>query len=376
MKTLLAFLLLSSLAMADPHPAVVRVTVQDGGGTNSVGSGVYVRSGSDEADRPTGLVLTNHHVIRDQNGGITVTFPDGFTSGARVIGSDHRDDLAALVIWRPKCDPMPIAEGAPQAGEKIWIAGYGGYPTQGYLEQAGTARYEFVGNILTVTGAQARQGDSGGPIINGQGELAGVLDAAGSGFTIGANTNATRVFLTQFCGPGGCGRPYPTPQPRPVVTTPAPRPTAPSQPACNCADKLAKLDSRLSAIELQPVIHGKDGKDGADGKSIDPAEVAKLVIAQLGNVRCKCQPPAPSQSDAPHYVLVASQTAEYWRWLEGPLNQAREVYHGIAVAPVPPFDAGPMPQLVQYRGGVPYQTIQGRDDVVKMLNLIAQNKVE
>lgn len=174
-----------------PHPAVVRIVAPERAGT-SLGSGVLV-----DANRSQGLVLTNWHVVRDSRSAVLVQFADGFQSAGTVIRWDEAWDLAAVVIWRPKATPVSIAPEAPVPGEPLTIAGYG---RGAYREQTGActdylspgAGYpkEFVELV-----AKARQGDSGGPIFNARGELAGVLFGQNDGRTTGSCSTRVRAFL-------------------------------------------------------------------------------------------------------------------------------------------------------------------------------------
>ncbi len=179
-------------AAQTPHPAVVRVTSIDHDGA-SLGSGVLVA-----VNQTHGLVITNFHVVRDTTGQILVSFPDGFTSGAVVLKTDSTWDLAALAIWRPNAQPARLATAPPRPGEVLTIAGYGrdsyraasGY-CKGYLSPAENTPNELV----EVEDAAARQGDSGGPIFNARGEVAGVL--------FGSNDS---VFTGQYTLGSYCGR--------------------------------------------------------------------------------------------------------------------------------------------------------------------------
>lgn len=174
-----------------PHPAVVRVMAPESGGA-SYGSGTLVAIGG-----AYGLVVTNWHVIRDAGGPVSVIFPDGFRSTARVLRADRDWDLAALSIWRPKVEPVRIARQPPQPGEVLTIAGYGsgsyraasGRCTQ-YVSPGGKHPFEMV-ELSTA----ARNGDSGGPIFNTQGELAGVLFGAAFGRTSGSYCGRVEQFL-------------------------------------------------------------------------------------------------------------------------------------------------------------------------------------
>lgn len=174
-----------------PHPAVVRIIVPEGRST-SLGSGTLVAVN----DRH-GLVLTNWHVIRDARDRIEVAFPDGFRSQATLLAADRDWDLAALAIWRPNVQPMLLANQAPWPGELLTIAGYGSgrYRTatgrcMQYVSPGTDLPFEMV-----ELAAGAREGDSGGPILNQQGELAGVLFGATWGRTAGSHTVAVRRFL-------------------------------------------------------------------------------------------------------------------------------------------------------------------------------------
>ena len=174
-----------------PHPAVVRIVAAEQGGA-SLGSGVLV-----DVNRDQGLVLTNWHVVRDARSAVLVQFPDGFQTAGTVIRTDEAWDLAALVIWRPPVAPIPLAKSPPVPGDLLTIAGYGRGPYRAqagrcteYLSPATGYPKEFV-----ELAASARQGDSGGPILNDRGELAGVLFGQNSGRTIGSCSTRLRVFL-------------------------------------------------------------------------------------------------------------------------------------------------------------------------------------
>jgi hypothetical protein len=174
-----------------PHPAVVRVMAPDPTGW-SQGSGALVAVRGEH-----GLVVTNWHVVRDAAGPLTVVFPDGFQSAGRVLDVDQDWDLAALLIWRPRAQPIPLSTVAPQLGDVLTIAGYGagryrsatGRCTQ-YVAPSASLPMEMV-----ELSAAARQGDSGGPILNDRGELAGVLFGSAGGTTSGSYCGRVRWFL-------------------------------------------------------------------------------------------------------------------------------------------------------------------------------------
>jgi hypothetical protein len=177
-----------------PHPAVARIIVPEGNAT-SYGSGTLV----DVRDE-FGLVITNWHVVRDGQGDVEVVFPDGFRSKARPLKVDSDWDLAALVIWRPPAAPAPMASRAPQSGDALTICGYGqgqyraatGRCTQYYAPKLDLPQH------MVELDVEARQGDSGGPIFNDRGELAGVLFGAGGGTTLGSFGGQVESFLASL----------------------------------------------------------------------------------------------------------------------------------------------------------------------------------
>jgi hypothetical protein len=244
------------------HPAVVRVIAPERNGA-SLGSGTLVA-----VSERYGLVLTNWHVVRDASTPPTVVFPDGFRSGATVARVDRDWDLAALVVWRPNVRPVPLAANVPRLGEPLSIAGYGGGNyrlatgrcTQ-YVSPGGSLPYEMI-ELSTA----ARQGDSGGPILNQQGELAGVLFGASWTKTVGSHCLRVRQFLAPIMAdfdttPGVEGMM--------IAQRPQPRPTSPEASAARAAPPTATIPSggrRASVADAPP----NDFNDGWTAASPEP----------------------------------------------------------------------------------------------------------
>lgn len=173
---------------------MVRVVVPERDGT-AYGSGTLIDRREDY-----GLVLTNWHVVRDATGPIEVKFPSGFTSQARALKMDSEWDLAALVIWRPPCEPVKMATQPPRPGDWLTIAGYGKGDYRaitGRCTQFYSPKLELPRELVELD-VEARQGDSGGPIFNNRGELAGVLFGAGEGTTLGSFEGRVKTFLASL----------------------------------------------------------------------------------------------------------------------------------------------------------------------------------
>lgn len=163
---------------ASPMPNVVRLNAFDQSG-QSFGSGSYIGN-FDEY----GLVLSNWHVVCETDGLVHIHFPCGFSSYGAMILSDNKWDLAMIVVSKPPSSvpPLPIARTMPKPGDPLWIAGHG----SGSYRQAGGRCVRYLAPEIPRNGTaplyeiidlsvHARQGDSGGPILNRDGELAGVL---------------------------------------------------------------------------------------------------------------------------------------------------------------------------------------------------------
>lgn len=236
-----------------PHPAIARIIVPEKDGV-SYGSGSLV-----DARGEYGLIVTNWHVVRDASGVISVLFPDGFSTKAEVVKTDKDWDLAALSIRRPTAAPLPMTATPPQPGERLTIAGYGsgdfraaaGKCTQ-YLAPGDSFPYELV-----EISVEARQGDSGGPILNERGEIAGVLFGSNRSITTGSYGGRVMQFLTSVI-PGGVPGSEPGSSTPPVLaqgTPPVPGSTAePNQFSAQSPLGVTEPDisRQLAAMSLHP----------------------------------------------------------------------------------------------------------------------------
>ncbi|MDX1963586.1 MAG: serine protease [Pirellulales bacterium] len=174
-----------------PHPAIARIIAPEKKSL-ALGSGTLIAKTA-----TYGLVITNWHVVRDATHGAVVVFPDGTQYQGRVVKTDRDWDLAAIVIPPPGVEPLPLTTVAPKLGETLWIAGYG---SGDYLLQTGRCSQYLAPAAnwpleIVELGAAARQGDSGGPILNARGEVAGVLFGQGDGYTSGAYGGRVVEFL-------------------------------------------------------------------------------------------------------------------------------------------------------------------------------------
>ena len=163
-------------------PYVVRIIAFDSNG-QSFGTGSYVGTYGEY-----GVVITNWHVVGEtetNNRLAHVHFPSGFSSFGAVMKTDDTWDLALIAISKPPqtIPTLPISPTPPKPGDPLWIVGFGSgsyrsaegrcvryLALPGHLKDGTAHPYE----LLEVS-VSARKGDSGGPILNQKGELAGVL---------------------------------------------------------------------------------------------------------------------------------------------------------------------------------------------------------
>jgi hypothetical protein len=88
----------------------------------------------------------------------------------------------------------------PKPGDLLTIHGYGQGQYRiatGHCTQFFAPKENFPCEMVELD-VEARQGDSGGPIFNDRGEIAGVLFGAGEGTTIGSFAPRVQSFLTSL----------------------------------------------------------------------------------------------------------------------------------------------------------------------------------
>lgn len=159
-----------------PNPQCVRVYVEDRGPTNSAGSGTYIT--------PL-LIATCNHVVSDRKEDrCEVVFPNQERIQASVIKTSKSPDVAILKLDRAPKGVKPIASASLVEGQALEIQGYG---KGDWKSQSGTLSDTKYGDgVREVSGARARSGDSGGPVLDKQGSYIGTLwgsNKAGTYFT-------------------------------------------------------------------------------------------------------------------------------------------------------------------------------------------------
>lgn len=173
-------------------PAVVSIQVE---GSNGVGAGSGVVLSSD------GEVLTNAHVVEGATTIRVLVEGESEPRTARVVGSDPAADLALLSLDGPDglatvvlADPFDVAVGddVVAIGNALGLQG-GPTVTRGIVSALDRSLEIPAGTLsgLIQTDASISSGNSGGPLVNVDGEVIGINTAVAS--ATGRGTSAENI---------------------------------------------------------------------------------------------------------------------------------------------------------------------------------------
>ncbi len=190
------------------YRGVVEITVRDVG-SSAEGSGfVYDSSGN---------IVTNQHVVAGAQS-ISVKFWNGKTYSAQVVGSDSSTDLAVIKVNAPDSQLYPLTIGSSSklaVGDPVVAIGspFGLEETVtsgivSALHRSIDSPANFAISDTIQTDAAINHGNSGGPLLNAQGQVVGVNaqirsdsgDNAGVGFAIPSDT--VRSIASQLISNG------------------------------------------------------------------------------------------------------------------------------------------------------------------------------
>lgn len=214
-------------------------------------------------------------------------------------------------------------------------------------------------------------------------------------------------FIPTQCGPGGCcppgyyyGPPRPRVRPQPQYSPPVGSPGTPKfdpdAPLDNEQPKTPPPQSKPPAPPLPPQWSMSE-QDWLDWRNEQKQANADLLAAVKGIPTCECEPcncdlsgvekkldaiyhavtaprpeptpqPAPQPTPEQHVVVVADRQASWWPRLSGEIEKTEDTYHGIAIAPLPDFPIGEIPQAVVYENRVPVRVVRGLNEVLDLLS--------
>ncbi len=175
---------------AAPGVVDIQVTQQ----TQSPGLGLFGGGGGTQVQQGEGAgvvydkqgdIITDEHVVANATS-VKVTFQDGLTVPAKVLGTDPSTDVGVIKVNVPASQLHPIPMGnssAVQVGDPVVAIGSPfGQPwttTAGIVSQTGRSitapnNYTIPGAIQT--DAAINPGNSGGPLLNGNAQVIGLND--------------------------------------------------------------------------------------------------------------------------------------------------------------------------------------------------------
>jgi serine protease Do len=197
-------------AAAAVEPAVARIDTElDYQNALGTGTGIVLD--------PGGQVLTNYHVVSGADR-IHATV-GGRSFPAQLVGYDRRADIAVLQLLGAGGLPAaPIGDSGQLAqGEPVVALGNANGSGSPLTREVGTvtafgrtvnAEDSLTGSSDEMTGliefaAPVRAGDSGGPVVNGAGQVVGVTTAASVNFRMGPGGKGFAIPINDAMGVAG-----------------------------------------------------------------------------------------------------------------------------------------------------------------------------
>jgi len=181
-------------AVMKVEPAVVVVEVE-----GSMGSGMIIDK--------SGYILTSNHIVKDVQSAIVILMGGGQYQGT-VIGKDELRDLAIIKITASGVDFPVVALGNSdtlESGEEVIAVGYSlGLEGGATISKGIISAFRYSDGVHYIqTDAAINPGNSGGPLINLNGEIAGIVTfkfvgegVEGMGFAIAIND--AKPFIAQM----------------------------------------------------------------------------------------------------------------------------------------------------------------------------------
>lgn len=217
-------IMMNAVESSDPEPSLEEIV-------RSIPKRMKVGQGSGIVVDDRGYILTNYHVL-DEGSQINVILADERTCVAELVGFDVPTDLAVLKISAQ--DILPISWGdsdSIEVGSPVWAVGspfgltgsvtFGILSSKHRLDLSGTSYEDSIRNPptrgtkqkamarysdLMQSDVAVNPGNSGGPLVNGRGELIGINTAivgeSYRGVSFSIPSNIARLVFKQILESG------------------------------------------------------------------------------------------------------------------------------------------------------------------------------
>jgi S1-C subfamily serine protease len=276
------------------HQGVVTIKVTTPEG-QALGSGFVIDS--------EGHIVTNDHVV-DGASSISVEFPDGSTYDAQLVGTDASTDIGVIKVAAPSSELTPLQLGdssALQVGDEVVAIGsplgLNETVTSGIvsaLNRTITSPNNFSINDAIQTDAAINHGNSGGPLLDLQGQVIGInsqieSDSGGNdgiGFAVPSNT--VKSVVSQLIATGqvqhaylGVGIATITDALSSQLGLPAGVEVTQVTSGGPAADAGLKAADATTVVGGQEFPTGGDVITAVDGKSVSTSEELQSVIGAM-----------------------------------------------------------------------------------------------
>jgi serine protease Do len=225
----------NSATLTDEQQGILAVRTAKVAVVNIVGSaslntlqnnpfGAQQTSGTGFVIDSNGYIVSNSHVVADQNETYNVIFSDGSSYPATVVGMDTYSDVAVLKINKTGLTAAKLGNSdSLETGQTVFAIGnslgrYQNTVTKGVV--SGLSRSVSLGTPnnpqprmqnLIQTDAAINPGNSGGPLINMNAEVVGVntlIDTTGQGIGFSIPINVVKSIADQLRANGKVSHPY------------------------------------------------------------------------------------------------------------------------------------------------------------------------
>jgi serine protease Do len=246
-----------------------------------------------------GYAVTNNHVV-EKASSVEVTFDDGKSYKAKVIGTDPRTDLALIKLDGEKFPHVKLADAPPRVGDWVLAVGnpfgLGGTVTAGIVSARGRDIGAGPYDDFLQIDAPVNKGNSGGPTFNVEGSVIGVNTAIFSpsggsvGIAFAIPSETVKSVVAQLKDKGKVERGWIGVQIQPVTPEIADSLGLKTNEGALVAEPQKDSPATKAGIEAGDVIVTVDGNPVKDARelsrkigSMTPGSTVKLGIIKQGS---------------------------------------------------------------------------------------------